>query len=145
MVVSPDGLFSYNSLTSSFSISREPHHTNADSLSHCLPVPVTFISELKLLEDPTSIHKAQEVTFQLRTVTSALVQRKPPTNCAAGLHSCFLSDGVLCRHYTSSTTGITHTQVVVPSSLRSEVLYQLHNRAGHLGVKCATDTVKTRF
>ena len=31
--------------------------------------------------------------------------------------------------------------VVVPSSLRSEVLYHLHNCAGHLGVKRTTDTV----
>ena len=35
--------------------------------------------------------------------------------------------------------------MVVPSSLHNEVLYHLHNCAGHLGVKHTTDTVEMHF
>ena len=120
-------------------------HTNADSLSHCPPVPVSPISESSLLGDPATIRKAQDDDPQLHHVISTLVQGKSPTDCAAGLGRCFLSDGVLCRHYTPSASRIPHTQIVVPASLRSEVLHHLHNRAGHLGVKRTTDSVKARF
>ena len=57
-----------------FQYKQETTHTNVDSLFHRSPVPVTFISELKLPKDPTSIHKPQDDDLQLRNVISALVQ-----------------------------------------------------------------------
>ena len=125
-----------------FQYKRGASHTNADSLSHCPPVPVSPISESSLLGDPATIRKAQDDDPQLHHVISTLVQGKSPTDCAAGLRRCFLSDGVLCRHYTPSASHVPHIQIVVPASLRSEVL---HNHAGHLGVKRTTGSVKTRF
>ena len=53
----------------------------------------------------------------LNRVITALSQGKQPFDCAAGLWHCFLNDGVLCRHYTSSNNRTSHVQVAVPTPL----------------------------
>ena len=83
---------------------------------------------------------AQDNDPKLKEVISVLEQNgRPPTSCATGLQQCFR------RRYTSCTTHLSHIQVVVPPSLYSIVLRNLHNQAGHLGVKRTTDMVKSRF
>ena len=129
-----------------FQYRRGTTHTNADSLSRRPPVLVTAINVSELLGDTTATRKAQDNDPQLKEVISVLEQNgRPPTSCTTGLQRCFLKDGVLCRRYTSCTTHLSHIQVVVPPSLYSIVLHNLHNQAGHLGVKRTTDMVKSRF
>ena len=58
-----------------------------------------------------------------------------------------IRDGVLCRRW-ESTAGDTITwQLILPESLRNEVLLQLHNKktAGHLGLAKTVQRVKQRF
>ena len=84
-------------------------------------------------------------SIQLDPVITALNQGKPPSDCAAGLRQCFLSDGVLGRHYTFSNNRTSHVQVVVPTPLWNEILHHLHNKAGHFGMTRTAYNVKTQF
>lgn len=63
------------------------------------------------------------------------------------LDSLFLDDGVLCKKVVKENEADSHTQVIVPKSLRKEVLNNMHVRisAGHLGTKKTTERVKQRF
>ena len=59
-------------------------------------------------------------------------KRGSPTH--SGFKECVLVDGVLCHKYVNH--GMTqHIQILVPSSLQNTVLKQLHNYAGHFGVR----------
>ena len=65
-----------------------------------------------------------------------------PTDVAPGFKRAFLQDGVLCRPFQSSSLSSCHTQIVIPSSLQSIVLQQLHDNSGHLGEQKTVAKVK---
>lgn len=52
-------------------------------------------------------------------------------------------DGLLWRLVKIDDEDVS--QVVVPTALRNEVLYQLHNKMGHLGIDRTQDLVRSRF
>ena len=52
-------------------------------------------------------------------------------------------DGLLWRDTTVEDEEVS--QIVVPTALQKEVLYQLHDKMGHLGVDRTIDLVKSRF
>jgi len=56
-------------------------------------------------------------------------------------------DGVLFRKWKSERGDEITWKLVLPDSLKKEVLRQLHDNpaAGHLGVKKTTEQVRTRF
>ena len=122
-------------------------HTNADSLSRRPhDVSVNSISGFSsTLSNCSRICDAQDEDPQLHPLITALGQGDPLPDCPAGLRRCFLKNGILCRQYTSSNNSTPHIQVVVPTSLRDEILQHLHNQSGHFGVKRTTLNVKTRF
>ena len=58
-----------------------------------------------------------------------------------------LRNGVLCRWWESETGDEVRWQFVIPSSLRNDILHELHtmDTAGHLGVNKTLERVKERF
>ena len=58
-----------------------------------------------------------------------------------------LRDGVLYRRWESEAGDEVRWQLVIPSSLRKDVLHKLHTKetAGHLGIKKTLGRVKERF
>ena len=95
-----------------------------------------------------SIKTAQRTDKILSPVISALSSRSPlPSDVAPGLRYSILEDGVLCRRFrpSSSTEGHLHVQVVIPDTLKSVVLQQLHNQSGHLGIYKTLEKIKERF
>ena len=58
-----------------------------------------------------------------------------------------LHNGVLCRKYFDTNTDTEFLQIVLPKSLREEILTQLHDHetAGHLGSTKTMEKVKRRF
>ena len=84
---------------------------------------------------------------QLAPVIKALEEGKPlPAGSSPGLHRTFIQNRVLCRKFkTSSCTSIAKTQLVIPSDMKAAVLQQLHDNAGHLGLRKRTESMKERF
>ena len=68
-----------------------------------------------------------------------------PSGCPPGLRKCFIKDGIIFCGYKEVATQLVHTQSVVPHSLRTVVLKEVHDHLGHLGVKKTLGHVKTRF
>ena len=58
------------------------------------------------------------------------------------LHIC---SGRLCRTMTDPTSGDTVNQLLLPSSMRKEVLEELHDRMGHQGIDRVEKLVRARF
>ena len=58
-----------------------------------------------------------------------------------------LHNGVLCRKYFDTKTDTTFLQIVLPKSLRDEILTELHDHvtSGHLGTMKTLEKVKRRF
>ena len=54
---------------------------------------------------------------------------KIPSSTHTGLQKCFLVDGILCRKWFDH--GMTHAQIVVPSSMKDTVLKRLRDNSGH--------------
>ena len=67
-----------------------------------------------------------------------------PSNITPGLRNVFLRDGLLCRKFRQSSSG-DQIQVILPTSLRTTVLQQLHDNSGHLGIRKTTESIKQRF
>ena len=122
------------------------HHSNADAMSRLPPTnPVLGVFQ-QLSPDIDSIKTAQRTDKILLPVISALSSRSPlPTDVAPGLRRSILEDGVLCRRFRSSSSTEGHLQVVIPDTLKSVVLQQLHNQSGHLGIYKTLEKIKERF
>ena len=56
-------------------------------------------------------------------------------------------DGVLCRKWEITTTDHVAYKIVVPKSMRNDILFQLHNSltSGHLGMSKTIEKVRARF
>lgn len=68
-----------------------------------------------------------------------------PDKVAPGLHRTFLQNGILYREFRQSSTSPCAAQLVVPTSMRDNVMVQLHNQAGHLGMHKTLEKVKEWF
>ncbi|PIK48444.1 hypothetical protein BSL78_14692 [Apostichopus japonicus] len=56
-----------------------------------------------------------------------------------------IKDNILYRETMNSKLGLSVTQIVLPKSLRREILTALHDDQGHLGVDRTTAFVRSRF
>ena len=93
-----------------------------------------------------SIKTAQRADKILSPVISALSSRSPlPVDVAPGLRRAILEEGILCRRFRPSSSTERHLQVVIPDTMKSIVLQQLHNQSGHLGFHKTLEKVKERF
>jgi len=56
-------------------------------------------------------------------------------------------EGILCRAFTSNSTGLTHDQIIVPEPLRRDITDDLHRglNGGHLGHRRAKLLLQKRF
>ena len=150
---------------------RERKHGNADAMS-CVPCVqcgqesheedgiVAVVSRTAPLEQKTS----QELrTCQLEDSTVSYVLRaceanEKPTDDLKGKSKavkCLIQlykkleiiDGVLWRNFEDDGGKVSWKQLIVPKSLRAEVLRELHAGVfgGHLGQEKTTERVKKRF
>ena len=117
-------------------LSRRPpdHHPTVSAVGTCTP-----------LADTDTLAKAQQDDLQLADLKYHVEQGTFPQHCSQGFCKCFIRNGLLCREYKDSTNQMTYIQTVVPPSLRTVVLQEVHNNLGHFGTKKTFDQVKTRF
>ena len=122
-------------------------NSNADTLSRRPPEhpEVAVLAIFPFLADLDTLVKAQQEDPQLANLKRPIDQGTFPTHCPRGFRKCFLKQELLCREYTESATQMTHTQIVLPSSLRSRVLQEAHDNLGHFGAKKTFEHVKTKF
>lgn len=122
------------------------NHANADTMSR-LPAPSSILAVFqRLVADLSVIKAAQQADITLSPVVTALAQGDPlPSGIAPGLKRTFLEEGVLCRMFRSSSSSPGNLQVVVPDTLKSTVLQQLHNQSGHLGSRKTLQKIQERY
>ena len=89
--------------------------------------------------------EAQTADSQLASIKFQLEQGAAIECSSPGLRKCFLKDDLICREYKESATQLTHTQIVIPESLKTTVLKEVHDHSGHLGFKKTFDRVKAVF
>ena len=119
-------------------------HGNADALSR-VPKPVFPVLH-QLAANLDTIRTAQVADTTLSNLMKALTDGCTiPANVAPGLRRAFLQEGILCRPFQSSSSTNCHTQIVIPTSLQSTVLRQLHDHSGHLGEQKTVAKVKERY
>ena len=121
-------------------------HGNADTMSRRPPTEdtVAVIHQLKI--EPEDLCKAQQADDVLTQNIKTLEEEKPlAQGVPPGLRKKFIQNGLLCRNYQSSSTSTTNIQVVIPTSMTTTILQQLHDNSGHLGVKKTTEGMKQRF
>ena len=105
---------------------------------------VALIQDLNT--DMDALKENQLSDVQLAPVVEALKGgRPPPTDSAPGLRRVFLQDGILCQKFRESSSAAANIQLVIPDNMKNIVLQQLHDYAGHLGVRGTTENVKERF
>ena len=120
-------------------------HTYADSLSR-IPQPVHIVQDILPSLSSDNLSSAQLADYQLKPVIAALKDGEPlPTQTPPGLKRAYLCNGILCRQYTECASKVTHTQLVIPSSLQKLVCHQIHNCNGHLGIHKTTSMIRERF
>ena len=123
-------------------------HKNADTLSRRPATePVISVIQQQLGRDLHMLQSAQLADQDLAPIITALTSHSTlPSNIAPGLHmrNVFLRDGLLCRKFRQSSSG-DQIQVIMPTSLRTTVLQQLHDNSGHLGIRKTTESIKQRF
>ena len=96
--------------------------------------------------EPEDLCKAQRADEVLTQIIKTLEEGKPlAQGVPPGLRKAFIQNGLLCRNYQSSSTSTTNIQLVIPTSMKTTILQQLHDNSGHLGVKKTTEGVKQRF
>ena len=103
---------------------------NVDTLSRITSITPESSTTFK------SICEAQLKDDQLAPIVKALSDGTSfPNKVAPGLRQAFLHNGVLYRQFRQSSMSPTTAQLVIPNSMRDIVLNQLHDQAGHLGVR----------
>ena len=124
------------------------NNSNADALSRRPPdnhPTVSAVGTCIPLADSDTLANAQQNDSQLADLKCHIEQGTLPQRCPRGLCKCFIKDGLLCREYKDSTSQMTYLQIVVPPSLKTMILQELHNNMGHFGTKKTFDQIKTRF
>ena len=131
-----------------FEHKSDSSNSNADTLSRMPPpsesLPTMAVDETSLA-NPATLLTAQLNDPQLAILRQHIEKGTSPSGCPPGLQKCFIKDSIICREFKETGTQLTHTQLVVPPSLRNVVLRQVHDPLGHLGVKKTLGYVKTRF
>ena len=109
-------------------------------LSDSSPIAITATD--MCVASTNSLFQAQQKGSQLRQhlKKNTFTPGFPP-----GLQNCFVKNGLVCWIYTVANTLLTHTQVVVPTSLKNTILQEVYNQLGHFGVKKTFDHVRTHF
>ena len=123
-------------------------HSNTDTLSRIPPVSENLLTatvDEVSLANPDTLKVEQLRDPELAVLKQHLEQGTVPSGCPPGLRKCFIKDGIICREYKEVATQLVHTQSVVPHSLRTVVLKEVHDHLGHLGVEKTLGHVKTRF
>ena len=93
-----------------------------------------------------SIGDAQLQDEQLLPIVKALSDGTSlPSKVAPGLRQAFLHNGVLYCQFRRCAMSPSTAQLIVPNSMKDDVLNQLHNQAGHLGIHKTTEKIKERF
>ena len=85
---------------------------------------ITAVETYTSLTD-TILTKAQNEDSQLVSFKCNIEQGTSPECYPLGLRKCFLREGLFCQSTESAT------QLVVPGSLRTTVLKELHDHLGH--------------
>ena len=146
-------------------------HTNADALSRLpcqqcgreshspLPLNVSAtMMQVPTIPDVQNLREEQRADKTLRLILEGKEAGKKPTvedQCSSRASRRLLQiwdqltivEGILCRRFESTDGKTTTTQVLVPDSLREEVLTDLHEGAlgGHLGIDKTHARVRERF
>jgi len=97
------------------------------------------------LSDSDRIKEAQHKDPYLATVIKAVELGESPPGLTRQKNKIFLKDGVLCRRFRESSTTPAITQILIPIDLRPTILQQLHNCAGHLGMKKTLGKLRERY
>ena len=103
------------------------------------------VNNVWCLEHPDKISKAQHDDTYLSTVIKAVELGEPPPGLTRQTDRIFLKNGILCRTFRESTMAPKIIQILVPIDCRQTILQQLHDSAGHLGVKKTLGKVKERY
>ena len=115
-------------------LSRRPpdNHPTISAVGTCLP-----------LANFDTLTNVQQDDSQLADLKCHIEQGTLPQQCPRGFRKCFIKDGLLCREYKDSTSQMTYLQIVVPPSLKTMILQELHSNMGHFGTKKIFDQIKT--
>ena len=81
----------------------------------------------------------------MASVLEAVRQGKPPPGLTHQHGKIYIHKGVLCRGYKESVDSEPCIQVLIPIDLRYTILKQLHDSAGHMGVKRTMERVRRRY
>ena len=120
-------------------------HNNADALSRRPPSESISIIQ-QLGKNHGDLQSAQLADPDLAPIITALSSHSAlPSNIAPGLKNVFLCDGLLCRNFRQSSSSRNLIQIILPTSLKRNILQQLHDHSGHLGIHKTTESVKQRF
>ena len=126
---------------------------NADGLSRT-PSSTTVAPQLaaaiteatvELSDNFVIIREAQAKDVYMASVLEAVRQGKPPPGLTHQHGKIFIHKGVLCRSYKESVDSEPRIQMLIPIDLRSTILEQLHNSAGHMGVRRTMERVRHRY
>ena len=116
---------------------------NADGLSR-MPLSTTVAPQLaaaitEATVEPSNnfviIREAQAKDVYMASVLEAVRQGKPPPGLTHQHGKIFIHKGVLCRSYRESVDSEPRIQMLILIDLRSTILEQLHDSAGHMGVR----------
>ena len=97
-------------------------HTKADALSRTVQDNSSpSITTIHCSDTLDMTRSAQNQDNELVKLIEGLENgsNQLPPDLALGLHKAYLKNGVLCRTYQDSSIKLNHTQLVVPSSLRT--------------------------
>ena len=125
---------------------RGKKHSNSDTLSRA-PQQDPPVAAIQPPDDLEITHSTQAQDVELLKILEALEAGSDlqDPSVAPGLRKVYIEDGLLCRTFQDSSTKLTQTQLIVPSSLRDTVLTYLHTKAGHLGIRKTLEKIKERY
>ena len=119
---------------------------NADGLSRTPSTQLAAaITEVEESDHFTVIKEAQAKDSYMSSVLEAVMQGKSPPGLTRQREKLFICKGVLCRRIKESPDSKPYIQMLVPTDLRPEILKQLHDNAGHMGVRRTMEKVRQRF
>ena len=119
---------------------------NADGLSRTPSTQLAAaITEVEESDHFTVIKEAQAKDSYMSSVLEASMQGKSPPGLTRQREKLFICKGVLCHRIKESPDSKPHIQMLVPTDLRPEILKQLHDNAGHMGVRRTMEKVRQRF
>ena len=119
------------------------NHGNADALSRRHPTQQAMAVIQEWGADVDTLKENQLADAQIAPVVEALQEGKPPpSNSSPRLRRAFIQNGLLYHKFRESSLSVATTQLVVPCTMKSMVLWQLHNESGQLGVRRTMERVK---